>query len=116
METYAVVKRTGLALAVVASLALPARLLAHEGHQHKALGTVAAIDEKEIRVKTLDGQTVAFVLSSETAFKAGEDRAPRADAKVGARVVVVYEEEDGRNLAKQVLLPPTEDTGGKHTH
>jgi hypothetical protein len=117
MRACEVVKHAGLALAAVGMLAVPARtLLAHEGHEHKALGTVAAIDAKEIRVKTQDGNTVAFVLSSETTFKAGEARAERADAKVGGRVVVVYEEEDGRNLAKQVLLPAPGHEGEKHPH
>lgn len=114
MQAYEVVKRAGLALAVVAMLIVPGRtLLAHEGHEHKALGTVAAIDAKEIRVKTQDGKTVAFVLSSETTYKAGEARAERADAKVGSRVVVVYEEKDGRNLAHEVLLPAAGHKGGK---
>jgi hypothetical protein len=117
MRRYESVGRVGLALAAVTVLTVSARtLLAHEGHEHKALGTVAAVHEKEIRVETQDGQTLAFVLSSETTFKAGEARAQRADAKVGGRVVVVYEEEDGEKLAKEVLLPATAEEGGKHAH
>lgn len=111
------VGRVGLALAMVTMTALSAgTLLAHEGHEHKALGTVAAIDEKEIRVETQDGQTLAFVLSPETTFKAGDAPAQRADAKVGGRVVVVYEEEDGRKLAQEVLLPEKSEGGGERSH
>jgi hypothetical protein len=117
MQTYESVGRVGLALAAVTILTVSARTpLAHEGHEHKALGTVAAIDEKEIRVETQDGQTLAFALSPETTFKAGEARAERADVKVGGRVVVVYEEENGQKLAKEVLLPAAGEKGGQHHH
>jgi hypothetical protein len=109
--------RAGLALAVLTVLALSAQpTLAHEGHVHKALGTVAAIDDTQIRVKTQGGDTVAFTLSPDTTYKAGEAKATRADVKVGGRVVVAYEEKDGLKLAKEVLLPAAGDKGGRHSH
>jgi len=107
----------GVALAVVAVLALPARtVLAHEGHEHKAMGTVEAVDEAQIRVKTQGGDTVAFVLTPATAYKAGKAEAQRGDVKVGGRVVVVFVEEDGQKQAKEVLLPAAGEEDHGHSH
>ena len=46
----------GAAIVLVAALALPVATLAHGGHLHKALGTIARIDGVHVDVKTTDGR------------------------------------------------------------
>jgi len=114
MQTAA--KTASLGAAALAMLVVSApTLLAHEGHEHKALGTVTAIGEKAIGVKTQDGKAIDFALTPETTFKAGDAQAARADVTVGSRVVVVYEEENGQKRAKEVLLPAKGKMGGAHS-
>jgi hypothetical protein len=89
----------GLALTLVAG---PAR--AHEGHEHKIMGKVVAIDDKTIEVEATDGKKVAGVLSAGTKYLRDKTAAARTDVKVGERVVIVVVEEKGSQNVKQVLL------------
>jgi len=97
------VRRTVTAVAVL--LAPAGALLAHEGHAHKVMGKVVAIDAEQIEVESTDGKKVAGVLSGDTKYLRGEAAVTREDVKVGERVViVVVEDEDGTQDVKQVLL------------
>lgn len=63
--------------------------VAHEGHDHKIMGTVAATGEDRLEVKTVkDGKTEVVTLNDQT--KILRDRTPvRADSIIiGERVVV----------------------------
>lgn len=83
--------------------ALP--VLAHEGHQHKVMGTVAAIDDVQIKIKGKDGNQVSIQLQLDTEYKKGDQPATLADVKVGERVVVTYSEHEGHEIAHEVRLP-----------
>lgn len=61
---------------------------AHEGHDHKIMGTIAAIEQTKIDVKTRDGKTVTIVLAAATKILRGTAAAAVGDLKVGERVVV----------------------------
>ena len=103
--------------AVVALGGVASQVLAHEGHEHKAMGTVAAIHDERIEIETTrEGKTVAFLLSAETKYKAGQAEAKRADVKPGGRVVVVYYEKDGHKHAKELLLPARGESHEGHEH
>jgi len=83
---------------------------AHEGHEHKAMGTVAVVDATHIEVTGKDGKTTSIRLTPETKYSNGKVAAASSDIKVGQRVVVVYveNEKEKMNVGKQVLLGVTE--------
>ena len=94
-------------LAVLAALWLSAGLAtAHEGHEHKAMGTVAAVDAKHIEVADKDGKKASIQLTPETKYQHGTMAAEASHVAVGQRVVVVYvmNEKDKTNVARQVLI------------
>lgn len=95
------------ALAVIAAIAAfvsTGKLLAHEGHAHKVMGTVAVIDATHIEVVTKEGKKESFLLTKETKYLKGKAAAAAADVKVGARAVVSAIEKDGKKLVTEVLL------------
>src|SRR3954462_11744228 len=91
---------------VVMCLALlaPAVARAHEGHLHKALGTVASIDGQHVGLKTTDGKTLTVMLDKTTTVTRGKDTLDASALKVGERVSVDYMEEKGMNMAHAVKL------------
>jgi hypothetical protein len=89
---------------VVAILALPTAALAHEGHVHKALGTVTNIEAKEIVVKTTDGKMLTVLLDAKTDITRGKVKHDAAALKVGERVSVDYTEKNKVNTAKAIKL------------
>ena len=46
-----------LAFVLLAALAAPLTLSAHEGHDHKVLGTIVSVDAKQLVVKTTEGRS-----------------------------------------------------------
>ena len=101
---------------VVMALALSAgRALAHEGHEHKIMGKVVAIDNKKIEVESQDGKKVSGVLSADTKYLRDKTAATRTDVKVGERVViVVVEDKDKAQNVKQVLLGAAASVDHQH--
>jgi hypothetical protein len=97
-------KRKRVAMTLMAVLALGGWGLAHEGHEHKVMGKVVAIDERTITVEGLNAKKVIAMLGAETRYT--RDKAPvaRTDVKVGERVVVVIVEEKKVQNVKRVLL------------
>jgi hypothetical protein len=90
---------------VVAILALPAAAVAHEGHVHKALGTVATIETKQIVVKTTDGKMLTVLLDAKTTtITRGKVKLDASALKVGERVSVDYTEKKKVNTAKTIKL------------
>ena len=71
------------------ALALAAGASAHPNHEHKLMGTVTAVDEEKIEIKTKDGETISIPLTPKTAYKRGEEAAKPTDVAVGGRVVVL---------------------------
>lgn len=94
--------RRAALLAAVASLFATGSALPHGGHEHKAMGTVAALAQGQIDVKTTDGKQVSFVVTDATKYLKGKAPAAAADVKVGDRVVVSYVEEGQKKTAREV--------------
>lgn len=105
-------------VALVVALALPAALVAHEGHAHKLMGTVAAVDAKanRIDIKTQDGQTVSFTVNGETRYLKGKVAASLKDVQVGGRVVATVVKEGGATTASEVQLSDGGTTPATHQH
>ena len=96
---------TKIAVALIGALVAGAGVArAHEGHDHKVMGKVAAVSAQQIEVETAEGKTVAAALTAETKYSRDKATVTQADVKVGERVVIVVVEEKGVQKAKQVLL------------
>lgn len=93
-----------LAAAAVLTLALVAPVMAHEGHTHKVLGTVASVQAHQIEVKGTDGKVLTIVLDAKTAITRGKDKLDAAALKVGERVSVDYTQAKNTNTAKTIKL------------
>lgn len=69
-------------------LIAPAVVRAHEGHDHKVMGTVTAIHENHLEVKDTKGKILMHVLGATTKIRRDKMKVTAADIKVGDRVVV----------------------------
>jgi hypothetical protein len=102
--------RRFLARAVlVAVLAMPTYVGAHEGHAHKVMGTVSAYHENHLEVKATDGKVTTITLNEKTKIVRGKTNAMAADIKPGQRVVVTATETKGTDgktamIASEVQL------------
>ena len=77
---------------------------AHEGHDHKLMGTVAAVEGTTLHVEQQDHSHVTVVLTETTKYLRGKKSAKAADLVKGQRVAVTYRDEAGRKIAREVLL------------
>lgn len=93
-----------LALPLLTSLVLAGRLSAHEGHEHKVMGVVTAVDAAHVEIETREGEKVSIVLTKDTKVLRGKALAAVTDLKVGERVAVSYVEEQKHKRARRVLL------------
>jgi hypothetical protein len=75
-------------IALVVGLAFPSVTLAHEGHPHRFMGTVSAVQDGQLEVKTTDGKTVVFTLDAKTVVQQGRIKVDAKELKTGERVVV----------------------------
>jgi hypothetical protein len=83
------------------SLLVPALPMAHPGHEHKTMGTIAKIEKDTLVVKPVEGKDVTFQIIPTTAFKRGKDKGTQADLKAGMRVVVVSMESSA-TIAREI--------------
>jgi len=109
-------RKVAIVLSFVILPAFAGRLSAHAGHEHKALGTVVAVDASHLDLKTKDGKTVSVQLNAETRYLKAEGAATLADVKVSERVVVTYLEKDEKYLAKEVRLGVVEKAQPPPSH
>ncbi len=99
-------RKTTLAIALLTVLAMGGGVLAHQGHQHDAMGRVEAIDTEQIALAVSAEETLTFVLTEETSYLRGDEAASREDVVAGAKAVVTYEKKDGVDTAVEVRLAP----------
>jgi outer membrane lipoprotein SlyB len=87
-----------------AALMAPAVAGAHEGHMHKALGTVARVDGAQVVIKTTDGKSLTVMLDKNTAVTRGKEKLDATAIKAGERLSVDYMEENKVLMAHAVKL------------
>jgi len=92
---------TVLALAVLA-LGSGARLLAHEGHDHKIMGTVTMAAADHVMLKDKDGKDVMVKVTKDTKVKA-KPAVKVEDIKVGSRIVIIAVEEKDKSLTAKSI-------------
>jgi len=93
----------GILLTFAALLLGPnARLLAHEGHEHKVMGTVTMAAADHVMLKDQHGKDVTINVTKETKVKA-KPMIKVEDIKAGTRVVITaVEQKDARMSAKTI--------------
>ena len=91
-------------VATVVMLAGARGVVAHEGHVHKVMGTVAVLDAARIEIETKEGKKESFALTKDTKYLKGKQAAAAADVHVGARVVLSVVEKEGKQNVTEVLL------------
>ena len=96
-----------VAMLVVAALALPVVAGAHEGHTHKALGTISSVQGGQIEVKTTEGKNLTVMLDAKTTVTRGKDKLDATALKVGERVSVDYVEAKKVMTARAIKLGTT---------
>ena len=74
--------------AVVTLLVAVPVALAHEGHTHTVMGTVTAVDQKHVEIKTPSGEILSIALNEKTTFVRAKRKIDAAELQVGKRVVI----------------------------
>ena len=89
------------------TLVVPASAWAHQGHVHSYRGTVAAVHEGSVEIRTTDGNTLTFVLDAKTIYQRGKTRVDAKTLIVGERVVVAALPVDaGKTMTAQTVQLP----------
>lgn len=91
--------RRALVVAALTAVTLGAgqRLLAHEGHDHKVMGTVTMAAADHVMLKDTDGKDVTIQVTKETKIKA-RPAMKVEEIKAGTRVVVTARMEKDKTL------------------
>jgi len=102
-----VTRRFGIALLALFVLAVAGRTLAfaHEGHQHKVLGTVTMAASDHVMLKDKDGKDVTVYITKDTKVLRTKKAMKVDDIKTGMRVVVTAV------MAKEKMIATTIELG-----
>ena len=92
---------TVLALAVLA-VGSGARLVAHEGHDHKVMGTVTMAAADHIMLKDKDGKDVMVKVTKDTKVKA-KPALKVEEIKAGTRIVITAVEEKDKSMTAKII-------------
>jgi hypothetical protein len=94
-------------------------VLAHPGHDHQIMGTVAVVHENRLEVKSADGKTTSVItLNEKTRIVRGSATVKTDAIKTGERVVVTAVETKGKDgkavmVAKEVRLAAAPQPPGR---
>jgi hypothetical protein len=92
-----------LFVAMMLSLLLTTAALAHGGMEH-VLGTVSAVSDHSITLKTTSGETREVGVDGSTKFMRGQTSVSLSDVHVGDRVVIHATKHDEKLQASEVQL------------
>lgn len=97
---------------LICTLLLGTLTFAHGGMEH-VMGTVTAITDHSLSVKTRDGATKTVEFDSETKFVKGDATATVKDVQIGSRVVIHAHNRDSSFHAAEVKIG-TDAAPGQH--
>ena len=102
------------AVALIVAVALPSVMFAHEGHPHRFMGTVSAVQSEQIEVETKDGEVLTFALDENTIYRQGKAQVVGSLLEVGQRVVVsAMEVEEGQTMTAETVQLPVPATASR---
>lgn len=96
-------RRLALGILVLTAVALaPAvRVLAHEGHEHKVMGTITMAAADHIRLTSTEGKDVTIRVTKNTKVKPAPTKV--AEIKPGTRVVVTAVTDKDMTMTAKVI-------------
>jgi hypothetical protein len=94
-------KRKTAAVVLLAVILLPTLAAAHGSDEH-VMGTVTAISDLSVTVKTTTGKTVEVALNAKTTYSRAAQPIQRTDLRVGDRVVI-HAGKIGQNLVAHTV-------------
>ena len=107
-------KQSIVAAAALIALLVPVAALAHEGHPHRFMGTVSAVQDEQLEVKLTDGEVVTFTLNAETIYRQGKTEVVGKLPKAGERVVVsAMPVEEGKVMVAETVQLPVPATASR---
>ena len=83
-------------------LGLGSRAIAHEGHEHKVMGTVTMAAVDHVMLKDKDGQELTVKVTKDTKVRA-KPAIKVQDIKTGTRIVVTAVEEKDKSMTAKVI-------------
>jgi uncharacterized Zn ribbon protein len=97
-------KRLAATLLTFAVLAIgsSATVLAHEGHEHKVMGTVTMAAADHVMLKDKDGKDVMVKVTKDTKVKA-KPMIKVEEIKAGTRVVITAVEEKDKSITAKAI-------------
>jgi hypothetical protein len=101
-------QKTSVTIALAAVLVVAAFAGAHEGHAHKALGTITAVQGDNVEIKTTAGKALTLILDNKTTVTRGKDKLDPTALKAGERVSVEYIEVKKVMTARSFKLGTTQ--------
>ena len=99
--------------AFVLALISIAPALAHDGHTHRIMGTVTAVDGKHMDVKTPSGEVLSIQINDKTLVTRAKRKIALDQVKKGGRVVVDIGNGEDPLIAHEIQVGATkivEDT------
>jgi len=93
----------GLLVLTVLAFGSGLQLFAHEGHDHKVMGTVTMAAADHVMLKDTDGRDVMIHVTKATKIKAKQVMKVE-EIKPGTRVVVTAEMEKDQMMAKEIQV------------
>ena len=79
-------------------------VLAHEGDEHKVMGTVTMAAADHVMLKTTDGKDVTILVTKDTKVSKDKQAMKAQDLKVGTRVVITAITEKNQTKAKDIQV------------
>jgi hypothetical protein len=98
------IRRATMALIALFTLALASSSIvrAHEGHDHKILGTITMAAADHVMLKEKDGKDVTVKVTKDTKVKS-KPAMKVEEIKVGTRVVVTATEEKDKSMTAKLI-------------
>jgi hypothetical protein len=106
------IKTIGAALVLLVFVAL-APALAHDGHTHRIMGTITAVDGKHMDVKTPSGEVLSIQINDKTLVTRAKRKIALDQVRKGGRVVVDIGNGEDPLIAREIQVGATkivEDT------
>jgi hypothetical protein len=99
-------KTRGAALGLLLFVSLTP-VMAHDGHTHRIMGTITAIDGKHLEVKTPGGENLSIQINDKTLVTRAKRKITLGQVKKGGRVVVDIGNGEDPLVAREIQVGAT---------
>ncbi len=79
-------------------------VVAHDGHDHKVMGTITMAMADHVMLKTTEGENVTILVTKDTKVLKNKQAMKAQDIEVGTRVVVTAISEKDQMKAKEIQV------------